>query len=46
MTALVSDDDDPMDPIQIAIENGAELSEPEGASISRDHKIAKPSWQM
>ena len=34
----MSDNDDP---IQIATENGPELSEPERAAISRDRKIAK-----
>lgn len=31
------------DPIRIAIENGAELTEPERASISRERKVAKTS---
>ena len=46
MAALVSDDDGPIDPFQIAIENGAELSKPERASISKDCKIVKTSWQI
>ena len=28
MAAFVSDDDNPIDPVQVAIKNGAELSEP------------------
>ena len=34
IAALVSDDYDPIDPIQAAIENGAEVSEPKRASVS------------
>ena len=42
----MSDDDDPIYPIQIVVENGAELSEPKRASISRDRKIAKTSGKF
>ena len=43
MAPLVSDDEDPIYPIYVAIENDAELSETRRASISRSSKIAKTS---